>query len=112
LLLLMRCREVASRWAVKVTEEFLAQGELERLAGGPISPGMDKTLVKMVRLAQSSFLEVLVADHSAQEQMTANFIELVLEPLFSALVAYFPSMGPQHALLLANKRKWRGRDAA
>lgn len=85
--------EVASRWAVKVTEEFLAQGELERLAGGPISPGMDKTLVKM-------------------EQMTANFIELVLEPLFSALVAYFPAMGPQHALLLANKRKWRGRDAA
>ena len=47
-LLLMGCREVASRWAVKVTEEFLAQGELERLAGGPISPGMDKTLVKMV----------------------------------------------------------------
>jgi hypothetical protein len=46
--LLVGCREVASRWAVKVTEEFLAQGELERRAGGPISPGMDKTLVKMV----------------------------------------------------------------
>ena len=44
--------------------------------------------------------------------MTANFIELVLEPLFSALVSYFPSMGPQHALLLANKRKWRGCEAA
>jgi hypothetical protein len=60
----------------------------------------------------SSFFEVLVADHSVQEQMTANFIELVLEPLFSALVAYFPSMGPQQALLLANKRKWRGCEAA
>jgi hypothetical protein len=109
---------VASRWAVKVTEEFLAQGELERLAGGPISPGMDKTLVKMVctlvgwLLILLLFFEVLVADHSVQEQMTANFIELVLEPLFSALVAYFPSMGPQHALLLANKRKWRGCEAA
>ena len=53
-----------------------------------------------------------MADHGVQEQMTANFIELVLEPLFSALVSYFPSMGPQHALLLANKRKWRGCEAA
>jgi hypothetical protein len=44
--------------------------------------------------------------------MTANFIEVVLEPLFSALVAYFPSLSAQHALLTANKHKWRGRDAA
>jgi hypothetical protein len=80
--------EVASRWAAKVTEEFLAQGELERQAGGPVSPGMDKTNVKM-------------------EQMTANFIEVVLEPLFTALAGYFPTLGPQHRLLLDNKSKWR-----
>ncbi len=50
----------ACRWAMRVLEEFFAQGDRERAAGMAVSPMMDRTATSTA-LSQMNFIEFIVA---------------------------------------------------
>jgi hypothetical protein len=55
--------EVSKTWADRVLEEFLAQGDQERRLGFRVSPNMDRETI-------------------SQAQMSLNFIDFIVAPLF------------------------------
>jgi hypothetical protein len=77
-------------WSDRVLLEFFAQGDRERREGLPLSPNTDRATVK-------------------QSQMSVNFIDFVVAPLFIALSAMLPGAQLCVDLLNENRTAWSDR---
>lgn len=78
-------------WSDLVLKEFLAQGELEKAAGLPISPNMDAA--------------------ANQSHTQLSFTRLIVQPLFESLLELFPRTLSLIDLIVDNTRQWGGVDA-
>jgi 3'5'-cyclic nucleotide phosphodiesterase len=78
---------VSKAWSDRVLEEFFNQGDRERKEGLPLSPNTDRATVK-------------------QPQMTVNFIDFVVAPLFIALSAMLPGAQLCVDILNENRTIW------
>lgn len=78
---------IARKWAEKVVEEFLQQGDREKEMGLQVSPLMDRESMDKV-------------------QLQINFIGYLVEPLFKALVQYIPSAGLLLSTMQTNRKQW------
>ena len=81
--------DVARAWAVRVTDEFFAQGDRERAAGLAVSPGCDRR----------------AASRAAVQR---GFIDGVVAPLLRGAAARYPGFRPHLAQLEENRRRWEG----
>jgi hypothetical protein len=79
--------DVARKWAIRVTNEFFAQGDEERSRGMPISAGMDRASASRVAV-QKGFIDFVVLPYSRS-------MALLFRPLEETLSA-----------LLDNRRAW------
>jgi hypothetical protein len=79
--------KVAKKWADKINEEFLRQGDLEKKNGMNISPFCDRSI-------------------NDQAQMSINFIDFIVAPLQATLVHNFPSILPAAQNLIKNRELW------
>jgi len=77
----------AKRWAEKVVEEFVQQGDKEKELGLQVSPLMDRESMDKV-------------------QLQINFIGYLVEPLFKAFVQYIPAAGTLLTNMQANRNHW------
>ncbi|KAJ3373241.1 Calcium/calmodulin-dependent 3',5'-cyclic nucleotide phosphodiesterase 1B [Kappamyces sp. JEL0680] len=77
------------KWSDLVLQEFLAQGELEKQAGLPISPNMDPASVN-------------------QAQTQLSFTQLIVQPLFECILELFPRTLSMMDLIVDNIRQWGG----
>jgi len=80
--------EYCNKWTERVTKEFFDQGDRERAAGLPISPGFDREAVCI-------------------PQSQVNFYEFVIAPLVCVLVRIFPTLKPLGVRFGANRDKWQ-----
>jgi hypothetical protein len=79
---------VAQRWALRVTDEFFLQGDLERERGMVATPACDRRTQSRVALQR-------------------GFIDFVCLKLFAPLARAFPAAGaPLLAQLHANRAAW------
>jgi hypothetical protein len=79
---------VAQRWALRVTDEFFLQGDLERERGMVATPACDRHTQSRVALQR-------------------GFIDFVCLKLFAPLARAFPAAGaPLLAQLHANRAAW------
>ena len=86
---LTRSLAISQKWTERVVQEFYHQGDLEREAGLPISPFMDRT-------------------QPAVAKSQVAFIEFILRPLFGALCLLFPQTQPCLQSLESNLKHWQG----
>ena len=80
--------EYFQKWTHRVCQEFFEQGDRERAAGLPISPGNDRDTVSI-------------------PQSQVNFMEFVIAPLVSCVVRLFPMMRPLGITFGENRDKWQ-----
>lgn len=78
--------EISKAWSDRVTDEFFAQGDLERKLGLPISPFMDRTT-------------------GNQPQVTVNFIDYVVGPLLLPIVRFFTGPAALATHIVDNREK-------
>ena len=85
------CRpfDCAMEWAVRVTDELFAQGDLERARGLDVTPLCD-------RRAQT------------RAGLQRTFIDGVVAPLVSAAAGIYPGLRRHAERLGANRRRWEG----
>lgn len=74
-------------WSDRVLQEFFVQGDRERREGLPLSPNTDRAVVK-------------------QSQMSVNFIDFVVAPLFIALASMLPGAQLCVDILNDNRTRW------
>jgi hypothetical protein len=78
---------VAREWAVRVTDELFAQGDLERAQGLEATPMCDRGAQSRVALQR-------------------GFIDGVVAPLLRGMAELRPGLRPQLEQLEANRRRW------
>lgn len=78
---------IAKQWGMKLTEEFFAQGDKERLLWASVTPFMDRT---RQTLAHSQI----------------GFISAVAQPVFSLLGRMIPQLKGPSEQLVVNKKNW------
>jgi hypothetical protein len=78
---------VAREWAVRVTDELFAQGDLERAHGLESTPMCDRSAQSRVALQR-------------------GFIDGVVAPLLRGMTELHPGLRPQLEQLEANRRRW------
>merc|ERR1711934_483117 len=78
--------EVAKVWAERVSQEFFAQGDLEKSEGRHVAPFMDRT-------------------QSSMEKTSVNFTEYMALPLYEVVVQLFPEMNPVLSYMDDNRRR-------
>lgn len=81
---------VAKCWSDAVFEEFLAQGDLEKKNGIPISPYMDR-------------------NNTCQPKLSLNFLNFMVKPLFNALARFFPALSDLVRNMQDNVHEWETR---
>lgn len=84
------CKEwVAARlWSDLILKEFLAQGDLERAAGLPVSPNGDRNTMH-------------------QATLSLNFIDFIVAPLFVSLRRLLPTLPQPCRHLRRNRENWQ-----
>ena len=78
---------VAARWALRVTDEFFLQGDVERQHGMLVTPLCDR--------AQQS-----------RVAMQKGFMDNVCVPFFDTLATLYPAMRPAVCVMHANRAQW------
>ena len=78
---------IARLWALRITEEFFTQGDLEKQIHIDVTPMCDRTARSRVKL-QCDFI-----DHSCL-------------PFFTKLAAVYPALAHSVAQMLANRAQW------
>ncbi|KAJ1471739.1 hypothetical protein T484DRAFT_1639619 [Baffinella frigidus] len=78
---------VARRWALRVTDEFFAQGDVERARGMDVTPSCDREKQSCVDLQ-------------------VGFIDHMCAPFFDAVATLYPALRPDVARLHQNSAKW------
>lgn len=100
--IILKCADIANpaknfaqakHWAIMVQEEFFAQGDKEKEKNLPVSPFMDR-------------------DKPALPRMQINFIEYLVQPLFSSLRTLMPDLSKLCDTLQDNKQKWLSLESA
>ena len=81
--------EVAKEWAVRVTEELFAQGDLERAGGLEVTPMCDRRAQSRVALQR-------------------GFVDGVVAPFLRGMAELHPGLRPHLAQLEENRRRWDG----
>jgi cAMP-specific phosphodiesterase 4 len=81
---------VASRWADMVTQEFFAQGDLEKSKGYPVSPMCDR---------QGTLLP----------ETQVKFIEFIVAPYYNLIERIFPEFSCLTQRIDQNKQHWKSR---
>lgn len=79
--------KTSKEWSDLVCTEFFAQGDREKAEGLPVSPNMDRETTK-------------------QAQLSLNFIDFIVAPLFIAVTNILPRMQVCVDLLDENRSKW------
>lgn len=74
-------------WADRVLEEFFKQGDMEKKQNWPVSPNMDR-------------------ETTSQSQMSLNFIDFIVAPVFLQLVGLMPGVWSICETMAANRKKW------
>lgn len=77
----------SKRWQDLVCEEFYAQGDLERANGWEVSPNMDR-------------------DTTSQAEMSINFIDFIVAPLFFAMSTLLPNSSDPCIQIATNRDNW------
>uniref|UniRef100_A0A7S3V2K9 PDEase domain-containing protein n=1 Tax=Aplanochytrium stocchinoi TaxID=215587 RepID=A0A7S3V2K9_9STRA len=75
-------------WADKLLKEFFLQGDAEKMKGWICSPNMDRESTK-------------------QEEMSLNFIDYIVAPLFLCLHHFIPNSVQACRCLIENRQKWQ-----
>jgi len=92
--MLLKCADISNvaqplpaalEWAVAVTDEFFAQGDMERARGMEVTPMCDRTAQSRVRLQR-------------------GFVDSVAAPLFRVAARLLPGMAPLLQQLEDNRR--------
>ncbi len=80
---------ISRRWGLAVTEEFFAQGDVERSEGREISPLCDR--------------------HARTElsKSQAGFISFVVRPFYALCAKVFPGLAAMVASLDGNLERWQ-----
>jgi hypothetical protein len=79
----LKPRTMAIAWTTRVVDEFCAQGDRERYENVPISPMCDRSRLDLT-------------------SMQLGFMDFVVAPLVSKVVALFPSLVPHAFYLIGN----------
>mmetsp|Transcript_9271 Transcript_9271/g.32672 ORF Transcript_9271/g.32672 Transcript_9271/m.32672 type:complete len:2305 (-) Transcript_9271:160-7074(-) len=79
--------DTGKEWSDLVCKEFFAQGDREKAEGLPVSPNMDRETTK-------------------QAQLSLNFIDFIVAPLFIAVSNILPLMQTCVDMLDENRSKW------
>jgi len=77
---------VSKQWAIRVFEEFMLQGDKEKMANLPVSPNFD-------RGSKLSHLQV-------------NFVDYIVGPFFVALTNVIPKVHECCENMLSNRSEW------
>ncbi|KAI8384745.1 uncharacterized protein BYT42DRAFT_612424 [Radiomyces spectabilis] len=78
---------ICKQWSDRIVAEFFRQGDAERAAGLPVSPGMDRFC-------------------AVRETMSVNFGDVVVKPYFEALTQLLPEADVFLAILTDNRDQW------
>jgi hypothetical protein len=78
---------VAAKWAVRVTDEFFQQGDMELEAGLDVTPTCDRTRQTRVGLQK-------------------GFIDFLAVPYFEVVASVFPKIKEDFARVYENRRLW------
>ena len=78
---------ISKHWSDLIVQEFFRQGDAEKVAGLPVSPGMDR-------------------DHSTQPDISLKFGDYVVKPYFEALTGFLPLARSFLVTLADNKNEW------
>ena len=78
---------VAARWAIRVTDEFFLQGDVERQHGMAVTPLCDREQKSRVAIQE-------------------GFIDFVCAPFFDALAILYPTLRPAALVMHANRVQW------
>lgn len=78
---------LCERWYTNIREEFFTQGDLEKAAGMPISPMMDRAT-------------------TGRGASSVNFAEFLVAPLLSAMTQLLPELSVCMDILCMNVDKW------
>ncbi|OAD66269.1 hypothetical protein PHYBLDRAFT_90638, partial [Phycomyces blakesleeanus NRRL 1555(-)] len=78
---------IAKQWSDLIVQEFFRQGDAERRAGLPVSPGMDRDL-------------------SSQADISLGFGDFVVKPYFEAIAGLLPAATVLVDTLKSNRRQW------
>ncbi|KAJ1472019.1 hypothetical protein T484DRAFT_1976402 [Baffinella frigidus] len=78
---------IARRWALRVTDEFFAQGDVERARGMHVTPFCDRRTASRVGLQ-------------------VGFIDAVCAPFFDAMATLYPGLGIDVERMHANRQRW------
>jgi len=79
---------VAARWALRVTDEFFLQGDVERQHGMlPVTPLCDRAQQSRVACQK-------------------GFIDYVCAPFFDAMATLYPALRPAVRVMHANRAQW------
>lgn len=78
---------ISKQWSDLIVQEFFRQGDAEKVAGLPVSPGMDR-------------------DHSTQPDISLKFGDYVVKPYFEALTGFLPMARSFLVTLADNKNEW------
>ena len=84
---------IASKWADMVTQEFFAQGDLEKSKGYPVSPMCDR---------QGTLLP----------ETQVKFIEFIVAPYYNLIERIFPEFSCLTQRIDQNKQYWKSRCSA
>ncbi|KAI9024445.1 hypothetical protein CLU79DRAFT_834418 [Phycomyces nitens] len=78
---------IAKQWSDLIVQEFFRQGDAERRAGLPVSPGMDRDL-------------------SSQADISLGFGDNIVKPYFEAVARLLPAAHVLVDTLKSNRREW------
>lgn len=79
--------DVAKRWAIRITDEFFLQGDLERQGGMEVTRMCDR-------------------DSQSRVGMQKGFIDFVIGPFFCKMEAVYPGLAPCVEHMRVNRATW------
>lgn len=85
--------EVAKKWAMRISDEFFLQGDMERANGMDVTPTCDRNTQKRVPLQK-------------------GFIDFVIGPFYSAVGMLLPELAESFQQLQINRDAWNAYDDA
>jgi hypothetical protein len=83
----VRSWPISKQWSDLIVQEFFRQGDAEKAAGFPVSPGMDRDL-------------------TTQPSISLKFGDFVVKPYFEALAGLLPSASIFLESLEENREEW------
>ncbi|CEI87824.1 hypothetical protein RMCBS344292_02232 [Rhizopus microsporus] len=83
----VRIWPISKQWSDLIVQEFFRQGDAEKLAGLPVSPGMDR-------------------DFATQASISLKFGDFIVKPYFEALCAILPKASIWIETLEENRLEW------